>query len=314
MPLISVIIPLYNKEKSIQKTIKSVLDQTYGDYEIIIINDGSTDKSEEEALKIDSQKIILLTTENKGVSKARNYGIQKSSGEIIAFLDADDYWFPNHLQSIFELYEMYPECGLFCTNYERYYNSKKIQRPHFIEMNEAKWRGIVKDFFKSSYIDRVAWTSAVAVPKKIFETVGNFNPDITMGAGEDTDLWIRIALKYKVAFDSEISARHILDAENRISLSKTLTRSFAKFEEFEEEEKSNASLKKYLDLYRIEFALKHKLAGDIKTFNFYMKDVNRDNIPFKTKIILSLPVFVLKKLFALKKYLEKKNIQISVYH
>ena len=117
-----------------------------------------------------------------------------------------------------------------------------------------------------------------------------------------------------MALDTEISSRHVLDAENRISLSNTLKRKFAKFDEFKEEEKTNLSLKKYLDLYRLEFAIKHKLAGDLTTFNYYIENIDRKNIPFKTKILISLPVSILQKLFSIKKYLERKNILFSVYH
>lgn len=313
MPLFSVIVPLYNKEKSIQNTLKSALDQTFTDFEIIIINDGSTDQSKSKALAINDSRIRLFSTENQGVSAARNYGIAKASGILIAFLDADDYWFPNHLKQLSELYEMFPQCGLYCTNYERFYNPNKIIKPTYVAIPHSPWKGIVNDFFQSSYIDRIAWTSAVAVPKTVIDTVGNFKTTITLGAGEDTDLWLRIALRFDVAFDNEISARHMLDAENRVSLASTLKRSFAKLDEFKEEEKNNPSLKKYLDLHRIFFAIRHKLAGDVKTFDFYMQSVDRSNIPFKTKIILAMPTFLIRKLYALKKYLEHKNVLISIY-
>lgn len=313
MPLFSVIVPLYNKEKSIQNTLKSALDQTFTDFEIIIINDGSTDQSESKALAINDSRIRLFSTENQGVSAARNFGIAKASGTLIAFLDADDYWFPNHLKQLSELYEMFPQCGLYCTNYERFYNPNKIIKPTYVAIPHHPWKGIVNDFFQSSYIDRIAWTSAVAVPKTVIDTVGNFKTTITLGAGEDTDLWLRIALRFDVAFDNEISARHMLDAENRVSLASTLKRSFAKLDEFKEEEKNNPSLKKYLDLHRIFFAIRHKLAGDAKTFDFYMQSVDRSNIPFKTKIILAMPTFLIRKLYVFKKYLEQKNILISIY-
>lgn len=314
MALISVIIPLYNKENFIEATLKSALNQTFTDFEILIINDGSTDKSEEKVLLFNDDRIQIFSTINQGVSAARNLGIEKASGKIIAFLDADDFWYSNHLENIFQLYTLFPECGLLCTNYERFYNSDKIVKPFFKDIPEFPWKGIVNDFFKSSYIERIAWTSAVAIPKSVFDEVGYFDPKITLGAGEDTHLWIRIALKFKVAFDNEISSRHVLDAENRISLSNTLKRSFAKFDEFKEEEKINLWLKKYLDLYRLEFAIKHKLAGDLKTFKYYIENIDSQNISFKTKILISFPVLVLQKLFLIKKYLERKNILFSVYH
>ena len=314
MPFFSVVISLFNKEKSIGNTIKSVLDQTLMDYEIIVINDGSTDKSEEIVRKFKNEKIKLFTTKNQGVSQARNLGIEKSSGELIAFLDADDFWFPEHLQRLQELYFLFPDCGFYATNYEMYFSSKKTIPNVFIDIPKTEWRGIVTDFFKSSMINRITLTSAIAVPKNIFYEIGNFNPKITLGAGEDIELWIRIALKYEVAFDNKVSTRYQLDSENRVSLTKTLTRNFAKFEQFEVEEKTNLSLKKFLDLYRTEFAIKHKLAGDLQTFEYYKKQINPKNIPKKTKFIMKLPVFVMRNLFTFKKFLERKNIIISIYN
>ncbi|WP_447636460.1 glycosyltransferase family 2 protein [Flavobacterium microcysteis] len=313
MPFFSVIIPLYNKENSIKNTLNSLLAQTFNDFEVIIVNDGSTDQSESKALEVNDARIRLFSTENSGVSKARNYGISKASGTLVAFLDADDYWFPNHLEHLSNLYKMFPDCGLYCTNYERFFNDDKIVKPKHIDIPSYPWKGIVKDFFKSSYIDRIAWTSAVAVPRAVLNEIGGFKTTITLGAGEDTDLWIRLALGHDVAFDNEISSRHVLDAENRISLEKTLRRSFARLDEFKDEEKKNVSLKKYLDLHRVFFAIQHKLAGDTKTYNFYMQSVDKANIPLKAKVVIAMPTFLAQKLYAFKKYLERKNILVSIY-
>lgn len=314
-PFFSVIIPLFNKENEIKITLESVLNQTFQDFEVIVINDGSTDSSKNIVDSFSNPKIKLISTENNGVSKARNIGIKASKGELIAFLDADDIWFKNHLQNLFQLYNLFPDCGIYATNYELFYNKNKIIKPSFFGVPKENWCGIIEDFFKSSIVFRIAWTSAIAIPKKAFEKVGDFDENITLGAaGEDTDLWIRMALEFKVAFDNQISVRYNLVAENRISLTKTLTRSFPKLNNFEEQEIKNHSLKKYLDLYRTQYALKHKLAGDFKKFNFYKNQINLKNITWKTKVLLMLPVVVLKILFFTKKYLEQKNILFSIYH
>lgn len=313
-PFFSIIIPLYNKEKAIEKTLKSVFHQSFTDYEILIINDGSTDKSEEKVKRFSDERLRLISTENKGVSQARNLGISESKGKLIAFLDADDYWFPSHLQSLFQLYHNFPEAGLLATNYQFYYSDKKIIQPVFDDIPTEKWNGIVTDFFHSSLKYRIAWTSAVAVTKKVLDDIGNFDENITLGAGEDTDMWIRIALKYPVAFDNEISANYQMETENRISLLKTVERKFSTLDKFLKEEKANSSLKKYLDLYRSEFALKHKLAGDKKTFHFYKNAISKENLHWKTKLLFLLPIPALQLLYSVKKKLEFLNIQTSAYH
>ncbi|MBD3582677.1 glycosyltransferase family 2 protein [Flavobacterium selenitireducens] len=312
MPKISVIIPLFNKQRHIFRTLESALAQT-GDFEIIVVNDGSTDGSQHEVQKFSDPRIRYFKTENKGVSAARNLGISKSQGVIIAFLDADDLWLPAHLHNLERLYSDFPEAGLLCTNYARYYAADIKKAPRFIGLPEFPWRGVVPDFFQSSYIDRMAWTSAVGIPRKVLDEVGNFDEAITLGAGEDLDLWIRTAIRYPVAFDSEISAYHNLSADNRMSLTYTKKRAFALLDQFSTEEKTNRSLKRFLDLYRAEFALKMKLADDERC-RFYIRQLDPKNLSVKTKLLLSLPAFVLRPMYRFKKFLESKNVEVSAYH
>ena len=108
MAIISIIIPLFNKELFIKQTLLSVLNQTFSEFEIIIINDGSTDKSVTIINDIDDERITLYTTKNKGVSHARNYGISKANTDLIALLDADDLWEPNHLENLDSLIHELP--------------------------------------------------------------------------------------------------------------------------------------------------------------------------------------------------------------
>ncbi len=312
MPFFSIVIPLYNKDKSIANTIKSVLVQTFTAFEIIIINDGSTDAGLEVAKNIIDNRITLITTKNQGVSAARNLGIENSTGEVIAFLDADDYWYPNHLEQIFQLFKSFPNCGLYATNYEIFYNSKKIVTNSFIDIPNEPWQGIVTDFFKSSLVSRIALTSALAIKKTVLMDSNKFDTDINFG--EDLELWIRISSRLKVAFCNSISVRYFIDAPNRLSDSKIQNRKFAKLNQFLNEESNNPSMKCFLDLYRAEFAIKFKLANDIPTFQFYKNQIDLNNLSLKTRLILNLPTPILKVLYAFKKYLERKNILISIYH
>ena len=103
--MISVVIPLYNKEKSIASTLRTVLNQTFSDYEIVIVNDGSTDGSVEEIEKVQDDRIRLVHQPNAGVSAARNRGIEEAKGELNAFLDADDEWKPDYLATQYHLFQ-----------------------------------------------------------------------------------------------------------------------------------------------------------------------------------------------------------------
>jgi len=146
MAFLSVVIPLYNKQDTIVNTLKSVLEQSFTDFEIIIINDGSTDNSAALVTAIIDNRISLFTTKNQGVSRARNFGIEKANSPFIAFIDADDYWYPNHLEHLVKLYQSFPNCGIYATNYENYYSINKIIPSHFETYSKPNWQGIVSDF------------------------------------------------------------------------------------------------------------------------------------------------------------------------
>lgn len=312
MPLFSVIIPLYNKQKDIAATLRSAFAQTVADFEVIVVNDGSTDDSEKEVLQFDDRRLVYIKTENRGVSQARNLAIEKASGKYIAFLDADDYWQPDHLETLLELITLHPQAGLYATNYRFIYPNGSLKNTNFKSLIND-FRGVIDNVFKHSLRDRLMWTSCIAVKREVFDSVGVFNTSITLGAGEDTDMWIRIALKYPVAFTMKVTAHYNLAGSNRISHAKTLLRSFAKLDNFTEEEKADPHLKKYLDLYRSDFALKHKMAGDSSTFNFYYNALEPENISGKVRLLLKLPVWLLRAMLAVKQRLREKGILIYIY-
>jgi len=116
--LFSVVIPLYNKEDYIVDTLNSVLNQEYQNFEVIIVNDGSTDKSLKVVESLVDPRISVFTILNSGAAEARNYGINKSSGIYVALLDADDCWKPNHLAIFFNTINKYPNEFIYCNNYE----------------------------------------------------------------------------------------------------------------------------------------------------------------------------------------------------
>ena len=118
MPFFTVIIPLYNKENFIENTLKSVLNQNFTDFEVIIINDGSTDKSEEKVFRFKDSRILYFLKSNEGVSATRNFGIEKANAQYIAFIDADDYWYPDFLQEMYRYITLFPEQKVFSSAIE----------------------------------------------------------------------------------------------------------------------------------------------------------------------------------------------------
>lgn len=312
-PLISIVIPLYNKEKHIKKTVLSVLDQTFTNFEIIVINDGSTDNSLKTLMTIKDKRLCVFTTKNQGVSKARNFGISKAKGKFIAFLDADDVWLNYHLEDLKNLQEQFPDCGLYCKAYYKKYGRLKIPSRYNTIPNNTLWTGIIDDYFKASIINSIAWTSAVMATKEVLEQLNGFDKNITLGAGEDTDLWIRIALKYKVAFSNKVSAIHVLDSDNRISNSNTNLRQFIDLDQYNEAAKNNPSLKKYLDLNRYSIAIQYKLVSNKKKAQKYVSAIDFTSLNNKQQFLLQQNPFVLRLIVKFVKLLKKLNINLSSF-
>ena len=199
----SVIIPLYNKAPYIRKALESVLAQTYTDYELIIVDDGSTDGSAEiaeaflqtPASRLSPLAFRLIRQANSGVSAARNNGVAQAHGDYIAFLDADDWWEPTYLERMAQLIEDYPDAGLYACNYVYY----KPGKTHVALNIPTGYINYPKAYYKSNAMP--VWTGAAMIPRKVFDELGGFPLGIKLG--EDFLLWSKIALQYPVAFLNE---------------------------------------------------------------------------------------------------------------
>ncbi len=151
--LFSVVIPLYNKEKFIYNTVESVLIQSYINFELIIINDGSTDNGINIVNGIDDDRIIIFHQENSGVSVARNKGIEVAHGTHIAFLDADDLWEVDYLSSINSLINDYSEASIFATSYQIQITQDKCREAVFSNACTIKSSLVIEDYFSLSLKD-----------------------------------------------------------------------------------------------------------------------------------------------------------------
>ena len=190
----SVIMPLYNKAAYVKKAIRSVLEQTYPHYELIVVNDGSTDNSADVAKKIlkDVPNTRLINQENAGVSTARNNGVAQANGDYVCFLDADDWWDVSFLQEMQQFIKDYPEAGIWGTNY--WYAKKG--KTHVAVSCETGYINYPKLYAETSAMP--IWTGAVSMSKETFFKYGGFPVGIKLG--EDFLLWTKIALEHKVAF------------------------------------------------------------------------------------------------------------------
>lgn len=214
IPSISIVIPLYNKSRYIARALNSVLAQTYPDFEVIVVDDGSTDNGAEVIKGIHDTRIQLVQQENKGVSAARNVGVSAAETELIAFLDADDEWLPTHLETIMRLRRKYPQAGIYSTHYKQYFLNRNIITPKFYGIPPHPWEGILPNYFKScTYGETPVCSSTVSIPKNIFHIFGGFQEEYWWG--EDTDLWGRIAFEYPVVFSWDGGVILYRNVENR---------------------------------------------------------------------------------------------------
>ncbi|NNK83919.1 MAG: glycosyltransferase [Flavobacteriaceae bacterium] len=311
MPFFSVIIPLFNKEKHIEHSLKSVLLQEFNDFEIIIVNDGCTDKSLDVISQINDKRIRIINQNNLGVSVARNKGISEAKADYIALLDADDIWHTNHLKELKRLINTLPNAGLFCANYEIVYNEKLCLPAKFNFTYNDKCI-IVKDYFKASIINSVAWTSAVCFTKESFIEIGEF--DTHLKTGQDIDLWIRYALKYKIAFNPKITMTYNIHVSKSLSKEEYNEIRYQYINKFEDEEKNNSSLKIYLDINRYALAIRSKINNDINIYKKIKNEINYKNLNFKQKLLLSTPRFLLVSIKQFQQILKRNNVYLTAYN
>ena len=187
-PLVSVIIPTYNRGWILKEAIDSVLAQDFTDFELIIIDDGSTDNTQD-ILSSYKKDIVVLMQENKGVSSARNRGIVSASGQFIAFLDSDDFWLSQKLSTQVDFFNANPD-ALIC-------QTEEIWIRNSIRVNPKKrHKKLPGDIFEHSLYLCLVSPSAVMIRRGLFEKTGMF--DESLPACEDYDMWLRISCRYPV--------------------------------------------------------------------------------------------------------------------
>ena len=266
----SVIIPLYNKASYVSKAIRSVLSQSFTDYELVIMDDGSTDDSFDIALKIIKgfDNCRIYRQQNAGVSMARNNAVTLSIGSFVCFLDADDWWNPSFLEEMSQLINEYPEAGIYGTGYTIVNDSKQRTRVAPVGVEPGFEKGYIN--YCQVYAKTLAMpltSISVAIPRCVFDEMNGFPKGIKLG--EDFLLWLKISSKYKVAFLNKPMAFYNQDVEveNRgVVRNGYDPNSFMTFhfDQFENDEKKDRDLKVLLDRLRVYSLLRFRLYNDYR--------------------------------------------------
>lgn len=302
--MFSVIIPLYNKAPYVAKAIESVLGQTYRDFEVIVIDDGSTDQSLEVAKTFENKSITIISQPNSGVSTARNNGVKLAKHPYICFLDADDWWHPTFLEEMKRLITDFPDAGIYGSGYYIVKNGQERIAP--IGVPQGFERGII-DYCEvyAKTLCMPLTSISVVIPKHIFDEERGFKSQLKFG--EDFDLWIRIALKHKVILVNKPLAYYNqdVDVNNRgVAVHKIyspVNHFIFNLDYLYDSEKNNHRLKILLDKLRVYILLKYRMQRAFpKEYSAEIKKVDFSVQPLGVRLQYYLPVWFLKQYYGLK--------------
>lgn len=272
-PKVSIITPAYNAAVYLPEMIASALAQSYRDWELIIVDDGSTDNTAEAvaASRRGDARIIYIKKENAGIASARNLGIARSQGEYIAFLDADDVALPNRIAEQVDVLEKNTDYGIVYCRFKSFAHG----RPGKLYSYKRKFYSghILKKLLRLSFIN----PSTVMMRKSSFDQVGGFNSSLR--EGEDWDLWRKLAYKNtqfffldKVLVHTRLHPDSLSGFHNQVKMKKTSLMSFHQmFAQMTAMERQKYNEKKVIGRLRVKLAIAHLLFGHKDSFRFWLK-------------------------------------------
>lgn len=308
MPFFSIVIPLYNKANFILATLKSVSDQTFENYEIIIINDGSTDASlsKVEALKL--PKLSIHTQENKGLSAARNRGVASAKGQYIALLDADDIWKPSYLKSMFNLIENYPNHQVFGCSYKESRNGRLLDIHTSFEAQPNQTSYVLEDFFSANYNQFIVDQSSLVFERNFIKT-HKFNEHIDVG--EDVDYYLNYFASEQIIFLNRSLMIKNYDDKEQLSSSKISEKRVPDLEHYKNRYSSNTSIQKYIDIQFYKLAVKYTYENNKSKRQKCILQINPLHLSQKQRLLLKSPKWIMIGLRKFKFLALKLNIRIT---
>lgn len=312
--LFSVVIPLYNKQNSIVSTLQSVLAQSYQNFEIVVVDDGSTDNSAQVvedfilASSLSPLAFRLIRKPNGGVCSARNRGIREAKYDYIALLDGDDMLDEHYLEEQVKLIQDFPEAKMWGVNYADIVDGKIY--PYQQGMGED-FRGYVEDYFGTSHADLFC-SSSVVLTKEIAQAVGM--QDERMAYSEDLDFWYRVILHAKVVYCDKVLAYYNKDAENRaeqnfhahFDIKRRMEYYIDKYLPYFAE---NPSFARYISLRTAWLILQEGYyfgdKNDREATDKIIKYLAYEHMPYKYRLIFRTPRFIGRVVYELTKLVKK---------
>ena len=301
MEKISVVIPLYNKEKSVIRAVQSVLNQSYLDFELLVINDGSTDNSVNQLSEIKDERLNIINKSNGGVSSARNLGLSLAKFDYVAFLDADDTWKPDFLEKMNLLIEKAPSAALYGARQDVVLDNGNLVQSSVSTLSD-NFIGYVGDYFLIALKGLLFHTSCVVVNKKLLNNKIFF--DESLIKGEDLDFYFNIALRYKVAYFNKVLSCYHKDAENRAMqkycpLNRRLIGNIEKYKSFLNENNSfRVFISNYVTACVGRLTFEGVPCNEIRSLYQY---IHYPDLSLSKKVYLFLPCWIQKVIYKWKK-------------
>lgn len=307
--MFSIVLPVYNGEKFIDSAVESILRQTFEKWELIIVNDGSRDNTKKALEKYScNPKITVISQENKGVSAARNKGMETAKHSHIAFLDADDVWHENHLEVMARLIKKYPRAGLYGSfTVAELVNGKEISSCNYFDTHKEE-DVLLNDFFAEYHKDKSVKMFTVittCVKKDMAIKVGGFPEGCTIG--EDLELSLKIAAYSPVALTRIATATY-----QKMNSTATKTKSFDPEWGFFEKAKvicadesisaeKRHNIEKVMQWFTMRRIRHYLINGEREKARRIFKAEKKDAVSFKDNainfVLLLLPTVLVRKIF-----------------
>ena len=290
VPRISVVIPLYNKAASVSRAVGSVLAQDMPDFELLVIDDGSTDGSAECIAGITDSRLRIVRQANAGAAAARNVGIALAQAELIAFLDADDLWLPGFLSGVLGLHARFPHALAFATGYVVQNPGAPRRLAEFSRVPLAPEGGLIASWFEAIAAGaNPVWSSAVALPRAVLMRLGGFPAGVRLY--EDLHLWARVAIDGPIAYVPQALSVYCRDAENRACEVIVPTRDDLAFASVIERAIATGELagaeaqaaQRVIDRYALLNAFKALVAGNVAEARHILRQAPRASWPARLR-------------------------------
>ncbi len=306
----SVVIPLYNKEAHVLKTLKSVLQQRFRAFEIIVINDASTDNSLEIVKSINDKRIRIIEHEkNRGLSATRNTGISNAKNDYIAFLDADDYWHVSFLEHIALLIKKYPDEGVFATFYEENFKGKTLNPKIKIPDYKKGTSFLITNFFELNMGRLILTQSCLVVKKEVLKNINGY--DIAVTFAEDIEFYIRCFSKHNLAYHYETCHTQNTTVNASLTQSSTLNKTYP---DLTKKLGLSIDIDKFIYFYMYCFCQRLKLEKRADDVRKLRRQIKKKHLSYFQVMLLYLPQNLYYIVVKIKSFLMRLGVQINTYN